>query len=302
MPQRAVLALSGAALALILLAAPHHATIRERAEFVGVYLWSRDEPVFGGFSGLELDEDGLGFVAVTDSAALYRGRFRRNAAGAVTGVTTDGPRPVPGPDGGRLGHRETDAEGLALAADGRLYISFEGTDRIGYLSGDADMLHLLPRAEAFRQLRLNRGLESVAIDPQGRIVTLPEESGARDRPFPVWRWDGRGWEEAFTLPRDGDFVPTDADFGPDGALYLLERRFRYLLGFRSRISRFAIGPDGPGPREVLMETHGPVFDNLEALSVWTDSDGLIRLTLMSDDNFNPVQRTEIVDFRLPRER
>jgi hypothetical protein len=42
-----------------------------------------------------------------------------------------------------------------------------------------------------------------------------------------------------------------------------------------------------------------VQDNLEGLSVWRDIAGQIRLTLISDDNFRLLQRTEIVEYVLP---
>lgn len=41
------------------------------------------------------------------------------------------------------------------------------------------------------------------------------------------------------------------------------------------------------------------FDNLEGLAVWRDDTGAIRLTMVSDDNFNPLQTTQLVEFRVP---
>ena len=302
MPRRPLLALIAAAAALAALAfvaAPVGGQRDYPAEHVGTFVWSRGEAEFGGFSALDLAPGGREFVAATDRGILWRGTFRRDAAGIVTGVETDGPRAIPGPGGRALRRGERDSEGIARADDGTIYISFEGIDRVSVLPADGAAPFDLPRLEAFRRLPHNKGLESLAIDPEGRILTLPEESGARGRPFPVWRWTGTAWQQPFTLPRDGRFVPTGADFGPDGALYLLERDFLWVLGFRTRISRFGIGPDGPGPREILLETHGPVHDNLEGISVWADAAGMIRLTLISDDNFSFLQRTEIVDYRLP---
>ena len=37
---------------------------------------------------------------------------------------------------------------------------------------------------------------------------------------------------------------------------------------------------------------------MEGIDVGTATDGSIRVTLLSDDNFFPLQRTEFVEFRL----
>ena len=98
---------------------------------------------------------------------------------------------------------------------------------------------------------------------------------------------------------DAEFLPVGADFGPDGALYLLERDFTGF-GFRSRVRRFDItGPARGGAGEILLQSRARQFDNLEGLSVWRDEAGRIRLTMVSDDNFLFVQRTELVEYVLP---
>ncbi|MDA1155104.1 MAG: esterase-like activity of phytase family protein, partial [Proteobacteria bacterium] len=52
-----------------------------------------------------------------------------------------------------------------------------------------------------------------------------------------------------------------------------------------------------GSEEVLLETRLRTHDNLEGISVWQDEQGL-RMTLISDDNYRALQRTEIVEYRL----
>jgi hypothetical protein len=140
-------------------------------------------------------------------------------------------------------------------------------------------------------------MEALAIDGAGRLYTLPERSGRMERPFPVYRYDG-AWTQPFDLPRDGDFLPVGADFGPDGRFYLLERDFRGVFGFFARVSRFEIGEDGPGPREVVLETIEPFQNNFEGIAVWQDSAGATRLTLLSDDNFTSILTTQFADYRL----
>ncbi len=68
----------------------------------------------------------------------------------------------------------------------------------------------------------------------------------------------------------------------------------------SRVRRITLA-GGPGAAdEVLLQTEAGTHDNLEGLAVWQDAAGAIRLTMISDDNFLPTQRTEIVDYRVDR--
>jgi hypothetical protein len=40
------------------------------------------------------------------------------------------------------------------------------------------------------------------------------------------------------------------------------------------------------------------LDNMEGISVWRDGDGRTRVTLISDDNFFPLQQTMLVEYVL----
>ena len=71
-----------------------------------------------------------------------------------------------------------------------------------------------------------------------------------------------------------------------------------LAGFATRVRRFDLNSDSlTGEVELLRSTAG-AYDNLEGISVWQTDAGL-RMTLVSDDNFNFFQRTELVEFALP---
>lgn len=264
-----------------------------RVEWVGTHVWTEDAPGFGGLSGIEISEDGSRFTIVNDSARLYTGRIARDGA-AITGVQIDSTTRLRAPDGTRLRGKDRDAEGLALGPDGQLFVSFEGPARVhAYATPDATPA-ALPQHPEFAGMMLNSALESLAIDAQGRLYAIPERSGRIDRPFPVYRYDGTGWREAFALPRRDAFLAVGLDIGPDGRLYLLERDFTGI-GFRTRLRRF--GPDGGG-EEVLLQTRTGTYDNLEGISVWRDAGGALRVTLVSDDNFRFYQQTQIVEFRL----
>jgi len=300
MPKRARVALIGAVFAWVGAALAGPATHpAPRAEFLQSYRWTDDDPAFGGFSGLELAANGQDFVLLSDRATLWRGRLQRDPQGQIVGTQfISGPVALHDSKGGALVRDNGDSEGLALADDGSVYVSFEGLHRVAHYDRDDAPAQRLPRPEAFRKFQANSSLEALAIGPDGAIYTLPERSGGLSVPFPVWRYRAGGWSQPFSLPRDGDWLPVGADFGPDGRFYLLERDFWGLLGFLTRVRVFDIQGDTVSGGEVLLQTFAARHDNLEGLAVWRDDTGTIRLTMVSDDNFRLLQRTEIVEYRL----
>ncbi|MDD8024502.1 MAG: esterase-like activity of phytase family protein, partial [Paracoccaceae bacterium] len=256
MPKRARVALIGAVCAWVGAALAGPSTpVLPRAEFLQSYRWSRDEPAFGGFSGLELDASGQDFVVLSDRATLWRGQLQRGPDGQIAGVQVrSGPVVLHDSKGGALTRGNGDSEGVALAEDGSVYVSFEGQHRVAHYPQDAGPAERLPRPEAFKKFQANSSLEALAIGPDGALYTLPERSGGLGMPFPVWRYRDGGWTQPFTLPRDGDWLPVGADFGPDGRFYLLERDFWGLLGFLTRVRVFDIQGDTVTGGEVLVQT------------------------------------------------
>ena len=81
---------------------------------------------------------------------------------------------------------------------------------------------------------------------------------------------------------------------------MLLRDYIPLIGVSIRLHRYRLGEDGfpdPATREDLaaFESSGGI-DNMEGIALWTDADGRTRLALISDDNYNALQRTLLVDF------
>ena len=156
----------------------------------------------------------------------------------------------------------------------------------------------IPRPKEFNELQNNSSLETLAIDAEGTLYTLPERSGKLSRPFPVFRYRGGTWDQPFSIPRRPPYLPVGGDFGPDGKFYLLERHMSGIFGFQSRVRRFDLGPDGVSGEETLLESKTGTHDNLEGISVWRDQSGAIRMTLIADDNFKFFQTTEVVEYRV----
>lgn len=270
-----------------------------------VRTWSEDWPDFGGFSGFELMPDRLAFYALSDRGYLVRGRLRRDADGQIERIETLDVTPLHDADGNRLQSRASDSEGLALAPDGSLLVSFEGWrhGRVVRLATADGSAQTLPRARGWRALPSNASLETLAIDADGAVFVIPETPGPEtpgpETPgqdgFAIYRLDNTDWAVIGHLPRRGSFVPVGADFGPDGNLYLLERKFR-LAFFATRISR--LRPGAWSQPETLVETAYGLLDNHEGISVTQDAEGRLWATTISDDNQNRFQRTEIAEFPL----
>lgn len=266
----------------------------------GRAVWSSAEEAFGGWSAIEVFDEGRQFMALSDRGWFALGSFERGADGDLIGadLTANSFRQVKHTTGRAMPRYWDDAEGLALGPDGRIYVSFESEHRVAYYTSPRmARAKPLPRSKGFEEMQNNSSLEALAIDDQGRIYTLPERSGGMSKPFDLYRFDGEAWEVVARIPRRGGFLPVGADFGPDGRFFLLERELRSVFGFASRVRRFDLAAEGLG-EETLLETTPGVHDNLEGLSVWQDADGQTRLTMISDDNFKFFQTSEIVEYIL----
>ncbi|GFE49268.1 hypothetical protein So717_10210 [Roseobacter cerasinus] len=267
------------------------------AQHLSTYRWHHDAHWFGGFSGIELATDGVGFHAITDRGHLVEGTLRRSGD-QITGATIAKDRPLTDDKGTAMDFPNADSEGLARDSEGRLFVSFEANHRIMSYDDGAVAAGWPGYTLAWRALHFNRGLEALAVNADGTVFTLPEGILRGASEALIYRRVADGdWTQPFTLPVDRNFFPVGADFGPDGRFYLLEREFRWF-GFRSRVRAMTLAEDAVEDIELLMETPHRTYGNLEGLAVWVDRDGQTRLTMISDDNFLPVMRTEIVEYVL----
>lgn len=257
--------------------------------------WSLPDDWFGGFSGLEVSANGATAILISDKGTLVQASLIREK-GKITAVQLQDSMPLRHRNGNLLRELSTDAEGLAINAQGTAYISFEQYHRVAHLDLETGRTRPIAKARTFAGFQPNSGLEALAVHPDGTLYTLPERSSSRNASFDLHAFSSRGWHITHKIPRRGPFLPVGADFDSQGLLYLLERAAS-PLGFRTRIRRFNL--DAQALREDLLLTTPPnQFDNLEALSVWEDETGATRLTMISDDNFLRIQRTQIVEFVL----
>jgi len=280
--------------ALLVLAQPVQA---QHLEYVSSIDLTSDDPNFGGLSGLHVFDGGETFLAISDRAFFLKGTLNRTD-GRITGGSLSNLSKMIGVNGKPYKANEVDAEGLAVDTGGNIYVSFEGLHRVRFFSGIHRAARSIKTAPAFKNLQDNSGLEALAISAAGHLYTLPERSGKETRPFPVWRAVKGNWSQFADIPRRGKYLPVGADIGPDGRFYLLERDFRGLFGFGSRVRSFAITDKGFADERELLVTKLGTHDNLEGISVWRDATGTLRVTMISDDNFQFFQTSEIVEYKL----
>lgn len=253
--------------------------------------------IFGGLSGIELAQDGKSGWIIGDRGHAFAVTLRRSDTQRITGVEFSPPAELARPHMDIPIFSDKDTEGLAVLPSGAMVVSLEVPARLWvYPQFPTEVTLDAPHFDLGILLR-NTGLEALAVDTKGRLITITEHRLNRwDPMFPVLRLEDGVWSWAGNLPKDGPFLPVGADLGPDGLLYVLERTVS-LLGFRSRVRRF--DPDLPNPKpETLLQSRVGQYDNLEGIAAWQTPDGELRLTTVSDNNFLNVQRSEIVEFRL----
>jgi len=268
---------------------------QERAALLSTYTWHAEAEGFGGLSALELSDDGQRFTVLSDRARIGTGTITRHKD-AITAVALHQFHQMLDTQGQPIADGQSDSEGIAIRPDGRLYVSFEGVHRVWTYARVGGKAAGLPRHAQFRHLHSNASLEALARDDRGWLYTIPESP--RGAEFPVFRYRNGVWETPFTIPAHNGFEVVGADVGPDGRFYLLERRFSLLSGFTSRLRRFDLSPDRMDAEVTLFQSAAFQHDNLEGIAVWRAPGGL-RATMVSDDNFRALQRTEIVEYALP---
>lgn len=255
--------------------------------------WQLDAPWFGGWSGIEIRNQGAEMVVISDRGNLLEAQLRRSD-GKLTGIGVQSVKRLSKSSGGRLRKKASDAEGLAIADDGTAYISFEHRHRIMEVDRETGRIRGRINLPFQNTLGDNAGVEALAIGPDGTLFALAEAPPAQGQPFPLYAYQNGQWRVSARIPQRGQFVPVGADFDSKGRFWLLERAIT-PVGFRSRVRLFIIKPGQA--REYVMLTSIPArYDNLEGISVWDDARGQTHISMISDDNFFRLQRTQIVEY------
>jgi hypothetical protein len=270
--------------------------------FRGGLALSSEDPVFGGFSGLEVLEDGR-LVAINDNGDWFEARLVLDDAGALVGVADMRTALMRDESGQPFANKRAgDSEGLAQLPDGRFAVSFEQTQsiRIYDLNRDGPFGAAIagPPLGEISSLPDNVGLEAMASTADGALLIGAEGGGAPATPLWRARLDAR--EPVAPVGRyllERGFSLTSLDRLPDGGFVALERFYAPVVGARIRITRFGEEELSEVGAELLASLAPPMpIDNFEAVSAVRAPDGAVRLYILSDDNFSERQRTLLFAF------
>lgn len=258
-----------------------------------IFEWHMDHPDFGGLSALIVAPDGGSLIAGGDRGALIEATLTRGAADDLTDVTPATLTKALL----RTGHAPTDfkmdLEAMTPAPDGGWLIAYESYVRIEHLSDIAARPQATHYWDEFVDLFGNQAFEALATLPDGRVIAITEDSA----PASSVIWDGDTWARGPAIPVTPDYRITGADVGPDGCLYLIERHYGLAAGFRFGLRRLSGGPDAW--EDTLIYRAAPArLGNAEGLSVWQDSTGQMRVSIVTDDGFLPLTATRLIEFRM----
>jgi hypothetical protein len=278
-------------------------------EFLAGYDLSSESEYWGGLSGMVVSADGELLTAVADTGHWYRIGLEHDTAGRLTGfmgaesgwlLDTQGKPPKKRIYG--------DAESITALPDGNFLVAFEQKHRIWlYKKPPNDHALTQPAVVAgappdIAKLPRNGGIEAMARLPSGEYLLLSEWGVTADGDRLGWIGRRGKWAELRLAPT-GSFEPSDAALLPDGDLLLIERQFSLLDGFVSRLSVIDARTLAPGavlqPRELAILQSPLYVDNFEAVASRQAPDGSTLVYVLSDDNQRALQRTLLLQFRLP---
>lgn len=254
---------------------------------------------FGGLSGLVISDDGARLTSITDTGLWFEARLVYGADGALIGLTDAVMTPLRNASGQALsGKRASDSESLARAPDGSWLVSFERDHRVLRYAAPGDAAQAVPLPiQDIGSIRNNGGMEAMEFLADGRLLILTEDYFVTDGRLAGWISD-RGGITALTYPGDGYFKPTGLTRLPDGRMLVLERGYTRIGGPKARL--MIIDPPSGGAISDLTELarlQPPVqVDNYEGVAARVTDSGETLLYIVSDDNFNVLQRTLLLMF------
>ena len=275
-----------------------------RLTLLSAYELRSKDPRFGGLSGLAAGTDGR-LYSVSDVGYWVSAQMILDSETKLLDLTDWMIQPILSLTGAPVTGPLRDAEGLARAPDGSFIVAFEQVHRIWRYPPPPLTFHSSPTPVPIPPLAArapsNGGLEGIAVFADGRLLALTEEFQNPDGSFKGWLIDGQQFFELSYLPSP-DFRVTDCAALSNGNVIVLERRYVPLGILSARLKLVRGQTVQPGAKllgEELLKLEYPLnVDNFEGVAVQEDPNNGTIIYIVSDDNYNPFERTLLLQFRL----
>ena len=274
--------------------------------FLVGYELSGADPRLGGITGVDLHKGKL--LAVTDQGDFLRLDIERDGAGAIRRVGQAELGPQLDVDGALSVDKGGVAEALARdPVSGLLWVSYGENHRIVGRRNLAEQgvteIETLPKAG----LAPNGGIKALAVADDRSVVAIASDP-VRDQiglsgAIGGWRL-AIDRAERFQIKRSDGFLPVGADFGPNGTLYLLERRLGEDERLSVRVRRFpeflarSLQQDGKAAEGdiVMLLTDNAPIGVPDAIAVDKGADGAVVLTLVANNGHDEQEPTRLLQF------
>ena len=271
-----------------------------KLKFVSGIEIKSNHPDFGGLSGLIINED-KSLIAVGDQGIWLTGKIKIDENGKLVEIINGRLGHLKGNENNplyKLGKSYTDAESIE-PYNNKFVVSFERKHRILIFNNIFSHSEIFYDRIKYLDLPDNGGIEAMAPLKNNSIFLLSENLIHPDDKIAGYLLSDNKLKKVY-VKKNGSFKPTDMSNLPDGNILLLERSFSPVRGVSARIS--VIKYEDLKPNSVILpltlDTLKPpmVVDNFEGISFLKLNDGGYYIFILSDDNFNFLQKTLLYQF------
>lgn len=268
---------------------------------------------FGGISSLVISPDGHQVLAVSDRGLWLTADMIYDQDKHLVDMTNARMAPLHN----LPGQKSTGDAEAVTAVDGAGYVvSFEDPHVLRYFqaaqpddygslfSARAQEITFAPDLpESYAALPENLGIEALTTLSDGRMLAFSENTLLKEGKNQAQGWIiGHGKIEALSFEISPSYRPTDMATLPNGDILVLERHFSLAKGMAARLTRISAMDIKAGrvlKGDVIADLAYPFnMDNMEALAIRQNEAGETIIYIMSDDNYNRLQRTLLMMFRI----
>ena len=264
----------------------------------GSKILTYEDQDFGGISGLTVSENGENFVFLSDKSFFFKGKIIRDNLNKIIELKILDKGQLSSSKGEILTGKNIDSESIVKIDKSGYYVSFESNNRIMYHETLKSPGKFIPKHSDFDKLLFNDGIEALAIKENGELYAIPELPPKGKDYHPIYKFYNNEWSIIDKIKIDQGFKVVDAEMIDDKNLITLERKFSFYDGFKIRLRRIIFEKNIIKNSEILLESLPWEYYNFEGLGKWKDSNGNIYLTIISDNQFSPLLKTEVKEFIL----